>query len=141
MMTPEEMKRRTKDFALRIIRLVNALPKARVAGTIGGQLLRAGTSVGSNYRAASRARSQADFIAKMGIVEEEADESLFWMEILVEAGLMKGQLLAKLRKEGDEILSMAVSSINTARGGPRARRKGNSAVRNPQSAINEHPSG
>ena len=103
-MTPEQMKQRTKQFALRIIRLVNSLPKTRVAGVIGGQLLRAGTSVGSNYRAACRARSPAEFIARMGVVEEEADESIYWMELLIEAGIMKESLLNELMQEANDIL-------------------------------------
>jgi four helix bundle protein len=114
-MTPEEFKKRPKAFALRIIRLVDSLPNSRIARTIGGQLLRAGTSVGANYRSACRARSTADFTAKMGIVEEECDESAYWMELLVEAGLMKQSRIADLLKEADEILSMVVSSIKTSR--------------------------
>jgi four helix bundle protein len=82
---------------------------------LGNQLLRSGTSVGANYRAASRAKSKADFIAKMGIVEEECDESLYWMEMLADAGLVDIARMAKLMKEGDEILSMVVASIRTAR--------------------------
>ncbi len=82
---------------------------------LGNQLLRSGTSVGANYRAASRAKSKADFIAKMGIVEEECDESLYWMEMLADAGLVDIARMAKLMKEGDEILSMMVASIRTAR--------------------------
>ena len=82
----DDLKDRTKQFALRVIRLCEALPKGRTADVIGGQLLRCGTSVGANYRAACRARSPAEFIAKMGIVEEECDESLFWMELMIEAG-------------------------------------------------------
>jgi four helix bundle protein len=134
-MTPEQMKERKKRFAIRIIRLVEALPKRGIGGHIGGQLLPAGTSVGSNYRAACRARSQAEFIAKLGIVEEEADESLYWMELLIAAGLIPEKRLSPLMQEADEILSIVVSSITTARGGTRGRRKRKSAVRNPQSAI------
>ncbi len=115
-MKVEDFKRRTKEFALRIIRLVESLPNTRTANTIGNQLIRCGTSVGANYRAACRARSEADFIAKMGIVEEEADESMFWMELLIEAGIIKRELLDGLLKEADEIIAMTVSSINTTRG-------------------------
>ncbi len=134
-LTPEEMKLRTKKFALRVIRLIQALPKGRVADVIGRQLLRSGTSVGANYRAACRARSQAEFIAKMGIVEEEADESLYWMELLIAANLMTKTKLSSLMKEADEILAIVVSSINTARGSRRTSPKRKSAIRNPQSAI------
>lgn len=86
---------------------------------LGGQLLRCGTSVGANYRAACRAKSTADFIAKLGIVEEEADESIYWIELLVEAGLLKQSRVADLLDEANQILSIVVSSINTARGGKR----------------------
>jgi four helix bundle protein len=114
-MTSDKFKKRTKAFALRVIRLVDSLPSSRMARAIGGQLLRAGTSVGANYRAACRARSTADFAAKMGIVEEECDESAYWMELLIEAGIMKQSRIASLLKEADEILSMVVSSIKTSR--------------------------
>jgi four helix bundle protein len=115
-MNVDDFKRRTKEFALRIIRLVESLPNTRTANTIGNQLIRCGTSVGANYRAAARARSDADFIAKMGIVEEEADESMFWMELLGETGIVKQELLDNLLQEANEIIAMTVASINTARG-------------------------
>jgi four helix bundle protein len=115
-MNTDDFKRRTKEFALRIIRLVESLPNTRTANTIGNQLIRCGTSVGANYRAAARARSDADFIAKMGIVEEEADESMFWMELLGETGIVKQELLDNLLQEANEIIAMTVASINTARG-------------------------
>ena len=111
----ENLRRRTKQFALRVIRAVQALPDDKVARHIGGQLLRAGTSVGSNYRAACRGRSTAEFVAKLGIVEEEADESQFWMEMLIEADLMPEPKLASLHEEAGEILAIVVSSIKTAR--------------------------
>jgi len=114
-MVAEELKRRMKRFALEIIRLVESLPPGRVSGTLGGQLLRAGTSVGANYRAACRARSRADFIAKMGIVEEELDESAYWMELLVEAGILRPAAVAELTGEADELLKITVASIRTAR--------------------------
>ena len=114
-MDKEVMKKRTKQFALRVILLVESLPKGRTTEVLGRQLLRSGTSVGANYRSACRARSTADFISKMGIVEEEADESLFWMELLVESGNMKTVKLEPLLKEADELLAIAVSSIKTAK--------------------------
>ncbi len=114
-MNQEEMKRRTKQFALRVIRLVESLPRGRTADVIGNQLLRSGTSVGANYRAACRAKSNADFISKMGIVEEETDESLYWMELLIEAQIVESVKLASLMKEADELLAITVSSIKTAR--------------------------
>ena len=115
-MTTDELKTRTKSFALRIIKLVEALPPTRTADVIGKQLTKSGTSVGANYRAACRAKSNADFIAKIGIVEEEADESAFWLEVIVESGLMKEELVKDLLDEADQIVAIMVSSINTARG-------------------------
>ena len=115
-MTTNEMKARTKSFALRIIKLVEALPSNRTADVVGKQLVRSGTSVGANYRAACRAKSNADFMAKMGTVEEEADESAFWLELIVESGLMKEELVKDLLDEADQIVAIMVSSINTARG-------------------------
>lgn len=115
-MTAEEMKARTKAFGLRVIKLVETLPKTKTGNVIGSQLLRCGTSVGANYRVSCRARSNADFIAKMGIVEEEADESIYWIEMLVDAGLIKAKLVGSLLDEANQILSIVVASINTARG-------------------------
>ncbi len=112
---PNDLKDRTKKFALRIIRLCESLPRGGAADVIGGQLLRCGTSVGANYRAACRGRSPAEFIAKMGIVEEECDESVYWMELLIEAGLMPKERLSDLMREADELLAITVSSIKTAR--------------------------
>ena len=114
-----EFKQRTKVFALRVIRLVESLPCTRTANTIGNQLIRSGTSVGANYRAACRARSNAEFIAKMGIVEEEADESMFWMELLIETGTVRKELLESLFKEANEIVAIVVSSIKSSRGNTR----------------------
>ena len=115
MMKPIDLKDRTKAFALRIIRLTESLPKGRTSDVVGRQLLRSGTSVAANYRSACRAKSSADFISKMGIVEEEADEALFWMELLVEAKLVDDARLKDLMSEANELLSIAVSSIKTAR--------------------------
>jgi len=114
-MTREEMKARTKAYANRIVKLCEALPDRWVARTLGGQLLRSGTSVGANYRAVCRAKSTADFLNKLRIVEEECDESLFWMELLVENNLVRGALLKSLMQEGDEILSIVVASAKTTR--------------------------
>jgi four helix bundle protein len=107
--------KRTKECALRTIKLVEALPRRRTAEVLGRQLLRSGTSVGANYRSACRAKSTADFISKMGIVEEEADESLYWMELLIEAGIVKSENLESLMKEVDELLAITVASIKTAK--------------------------
>jgi len=114
-MKHDNLKDRTKSFALRIIRMVEGLPKNKTADVIGRQLLRSGTSVGANYRAACRAKSPADFISKMGTVEEETDESLFWMELIVEARLMREERLKELQAEAKEILAIVVSSIKTAK--------------------------
>jgi four helix bundle protein len=114
-MNADEMKKRTRAFALRIIRLVEALPKTKTHDVIGKQLLRCGTSVGANYRASCRAKSQADFIAKMGIVEEEADEAIYWMELLVEAGAVEKGRIASLLDEANQLVAIIVTSIKTAR--------------------------
>lgn len=129
-MNADELKQRTKAFALRVIRVVENLPADRTSKVIGGQLLRSGTSIGANYRASCRARSKAEFIAKLGIVEEEADESLYWMELLCDSGKMPMKRLEPLMMECSELLSITCASIRTARG-PRT------AVRtvNPQSAF------
>lgn len=106
---------RTREFALRIIRLVDSLPVRTSARTIGNQLVRCGTSVGANYRAARRARTPPEFRAKLGIVEEEADEVVYWLELLADSGLVKAGRLESLRQEANEILAMVVASIRTSR--------------------------
>lgn len=115
----EDLKNRTKLFALRVIKLVDSLPNTLAARKIGDQLIRSGTSVPANYRAACRARSNADFISKLGIVEEETDESVFWMELLVDANIVRLPLVEDLMDEGSQLTAIWVSSINTARGGKR----------------------
>jgi len=114
-MSNENLKIRMKQFALRIIKLVENLPRDLTSSVLGRQLLRSGTSVGANYRAACRSKSVADFISKMGTVEEEADESGYWMELLVESGKIKSAKVSKLMQEAGELTAIAVSSINTAR--------------------------
>jgi four helix bundle protein len=114
-MTREKMKSRTKEYANRIVRVCAALPNNWIAQTLGRQLLRSGTSVGANYRAVCRAKSNSDFINKLRIVEEECDESLFWMELLVDKNLVKAARLRNLMKEADELLAIIVSSAKTAR--------------------------
>ena len=114
-MRNENLKNRTKKFALEIIRLVETLPWKRTTDIIGKQLIRSGTSVGANYRAACRAKSPADFISKMGTVEEEIDETMYWMELLTESGALKLNTIESLMKEANELLAITVSSINTAR--------------------------
>lgn len=114
-MASDQFKKRTFEFGICCVRLVEALPKTMTAQTIGKQLLRAGTSVGANYRAAVRGRSRADFVSRMAIVEEECDESLHWIDVLVELGLVSQKRVEELRREADEIIAIAVSSIKTAR--------------------------
>jgi len=114
-MQKQDFARRTMHFGLRTIHLVESLPNSQAARVIGNQLLRAGTAVGANYRSALRGRSRADFIAKMGIVEEECDEALYWMQMLIAAGIVKPSRLSALMKEADEIIAIVVSSIQTAR--------------------------
>lgn len=114
-MNPDELKRRTKAFSLLIIRLVESLPNTATARVIGNQLLRCGTSVGANYRAACRARSQADFISKIGVVEEEADESAYWLELLIEMGILPVDKLKNLLNEANELTAIFTSSGRTAR--------------------------
>jgi len=108
---------RTKAFAVDVVGLIQELPRNRVADVIGHQLLRAGTSVAANYRSARRARSRREFLAKMGIVEEEADESSFWLELLVEAQVVTSQRVVELRHEAEQLVAITVASIRTARGG------------------------
>jgi four helix bundle protein len=114
-MTTQELKERTFEFGVRVIDAVESLPKSEIGIILGRQLLRAGTSVGANYRAAARARSRADFISKLGIVEEECDETLYWMEMIVARKLLKEARLSSLLTEGSELLAIIVASIKTAR--------------------------
>ncbi|MDY6900117.1 MAG: four helix bundle protein [Cyanobacteriota bacterium] len=117
-MNEREFKRRTKQLGLRVIRLIEALealPYNLNARVISKQLIRSATSVGANYRSACRAKSTADIIAKLSLVEEEADESLFWMELIVESGLLPQEKLTSLMSETNEILAMTVASIKTLR--------------------------
>ena len=113
--SPDQLRQRTKTFALRVIKLVEALAKTTTAAVLGKQLLRSATSVGANYRAACRARSQAEFIAKMGIVLEEADECGYWLELLSESGVMPAARLVDLQHESEELTAIMVSSIKTAK--------------------------
>ncbi len=114
-MSPDEMKQRTKAFSLRAPKLVQALPRSRVGDILGRQLLRAGMSVGANYRAACRAKSRADFVNKLKIVEEECDETRFWLELVTESGLVKASRLTGLMAESDALLAIVVASAKTAR--------------------------
>jgi four helix bundle protein len=111
----EQLRHRTKQFALRIIRLFRHLPRSTEAQVLGKQLLRSGTSVGANYRAAGRSRSKAEFVSKIGIVVEEADETVFWIECLIESGIVKEELLKDLLVEANELLAIFAASHRTAR--------------------------
>jgi len=114
-MNEEQMKKKTKEFAKDIIKLCRKLPENREGRLIGNQIFRSGTSVAANYRAACRARSTADFISKLSIVEEEADETLFWLELIEEMKILDRSLIESLMQESDEIIAIIVSSIKTAR--------------------------
>ena len=114
-MNTEELKKRTKQFGLRCIKVVESLPKTRTIDVLGKQLLRSATSVGANYRSACRAQSKPTFISKIAIAVEEADESQFWLEMIVEAGLMSQKKLADLMKESDEIVAILTASSKTAK--------------------------
>jgi four helix bundle protein len=114
-MTPVELKARTQAFGLRIIRLVSVLPKSTVANVIGKQMLRSGTSVGANYRAACRAQSTAHFVSKLAIVEEEADETLYWLEMLTKSGLMDPARVEDLAREANALIAIVSASRMTAR--------------------------
>src|SRR5512135_1325443 len=114
-MNPNELKSRTKRFALNVIILTEDLPKSRTTEVLGRQLLRSGTSVGANYRSACSARSTAEFIAKMGIVEEELEETLYWIELLIESGHLSADQAKDLIREAKELLAITVASIKTAK--------------------------
>jgi four helix bundle protein len=112
------LKARTKNFALRIIRLYRSLPKSAEARIMGAQLLRSSTSIGANYRAACRGRSRAEFVAKLGIVLEEADETVFWLELFQEGNIFPAENLSDLVHEANELLSIFVTSVRAAKGLP-----------------------
>jgi four helix bundle protein len=114
-MNQEQMRNRTKEFAKQIITLCRQLPENREGRLIGNQIFRSGTSVGSNYRAVCRARSKADFIAKIGLVLEETDETLYWLELIDETKIMKNGALKEIKKEANELVAIFVSTVNKAR--------------------------
>jgi four helix bundle protein len=111
----EQLRQRAKQFAIRIVRLFRSLPKTDEARIIGKQLLRAGTSVAANYRAVGRARSKAEFVAKMGVVVEEADETVFWLELVVDTGIMPEAQMKDLLAEANELLAIFAASHGTAK--------------------------
>ncbi len=114
-MNADELRARTRAFSLRVIKLVQALPKNMVADVLGKQVLRSATSVGANYRAACRAQSNAMFIVKLSIVVEEADETVYWLELIRDAGLVKPELFAELLDEAEQIVKIMASSRKTAK--------------------------
>ena len=114
-MSPEELKKRTKQFALLVLKVIKSLPKCLESDIFGRQLLRSVTSVGANYRSACRARSQADFISKITVVEEEADESAYWIELIIESDLQNNELVRSALKEANELTAIFTSSGHTAR--------------------------
>jgi four helix bundle protein len=122
-MTEADLKKRTKNLALRVMKLVDALPKSLSARVIANQLIRSGTLVGANYRAACRGRSKAEFAAKLGVVVEEADESAFWMDLIMEGGLMSEKMVRDLWQEANEITAIMVASRKTATKQAKAARK------------------
>ena len=132
-MIEEDLKMRTKQFALRVIGLVNSLPRSQTGKVLGNQLLRSGTSVGANYRAACRGRSTADFISKLGVVAEEADESLYWMELISESGLVVQNKLINLIQEANELTAIFTASILTAKRNSHPNQKSN--IKNPNSKF------
>jgi len=113
--SPEQLRGRTKAFAIRIVRLFRALPRSRDAQVIGTQLLRGGTSVAANYRAACRSRSRAEFISRLGVVVEEADESRFWLELLAETGIVAQARLQDLLTEANELTAIFAATRRTTR--------------------------
>jgi four helix bundle protein len=117
----EAMQQRTKQFALRVVKLFQALPKSDEAKVIGRQVLRSGTSVGANYRAVCRARSRREFISKISVVVEEADETIFWLELLIEAAIVPARKLESLLAESSELLAIFAASLRTARARSRSR--------------------
>ena len=114
-MTKDELKNRTKQFALQVIKLVDELPNTIAGRAIGNQIIRSGTSIASNYRAACRGRSNADFISKITVVEEESDETLFWLEIIIESNLLPKERVLALVKEADELTAIFTASGKTAK--------------------------
>lgn len=129
-MTESEMKQRTKACALRVLKLIDTLPDTRSGRVLAGQLGRSGTSVGANYRSACRSRSTAEMISKFAVVEEEADESAFWLEVIVDHGLMSSAKLVPLLQEANELTAIMVSSRKTLQA-----RSGKSRIENRKSKI------
>ena len=130
-MKPQELKERTKQFALRVMRMIDALPRTPKGNALASQLVRSGMSVAANYRAACRGRSRAEFISKIGVVEEEADETALWLELIVADKILAEKKVLPLLTEAEELVAiMAASYISAAR-----NKRDASSIRNQQSAI------
>lgn len=127
-MNKQELQKRTKDFGLRAIRLIDSLPRSNSASIIGRQLLRSATSVGANYRSACRGRSKAEFIAKLGIALEEADEAHYWLELLIESKLVSQQTANPLLSEANQLVAILTASTKTARSNQKSAIKNHKSI-------------
>jgi four helix bundle protein len=134
-MNPQELKERTKQFALRVMRLVDALPNTPKGKAIAGQLVRSGTSVAANYRAACRGRSKAEFISKLGVAEEEADETTLWLDLIIADRILPEKKVASLLREANELVAIMAASYISASRGQQVSGNSQSAIRNQKSAI------
>ena len=134
-MNPQELKERTKQFALRVMRLVDALPNTPKGKAIAGQLVRSGTSVAANYRAACRGRSKAEFISKLGVAEEEADETTLWLDLIIADRILPEKKVASLLREANELVAIMAASYISASRGQQVSGNSQSAIKNQKSAI------
>jgi four helix bundle protein len=134
-MNPQELKERTKQFALRVMRLVDALPNTPKGKAIAGQLVRSGTSLAANYRAACRGRSKAEFISKLGVAEEEADETTLWLDLIIADRILPEKKVASLLREANELVAIMAASYISAFRGQQVSGNSQSAIKNQKSAI------
>jgi len=134
-MNPQELKEPTKQFALRVMRLVDALPNTPKGKAIAGQLVRSGTSVAANYRAACRGPSKAEFISKLGVAEEEADETTLWLDLIIADRILPEKKVASLLREANELVAIMAASYISASRGQQVSGNSQSAIRNQKSAI------
>ena len=139
-MNPEELKERTKQFALRVMRLVDALPNTPKGRTIANQLVRSGTSVAANYRGTCRARSRAEFISKIGVIEEEADETALWLELIIADRILAPKKVMPLLNEANELVAIAAASSISASRNKRSNHNQKFQISNQQSAISNQQS-
>jgi four helix bundle protein len=140
-MDADEFRRRTQHFALEVIGLTERLPRSRVADVLGRQLLRSGTSVGANYRSATRAQSSAHMVSKLAIVEEEADECIYWLELLVQSGIVTVDSVHELRREASQIVAMTVASKKTLKARARLSKDRQSKIVNRKSDGSQSTTG